>query len=113
MVPILLALLCGIGTQAPEDLVKQGRALVSQGKHDEAVVLYRQAIKLAPAAFDARLAMGMVLDLQGQYAEARTHFTEAIRRAPIGSARNQAMTAMAISWAFESRTAEVLKYLEP
>jgi tetratricopeptide (TPR) repeat protein len=100
-------------TQAPEDLVKQGRHLVSQGKHDEAVTLYRQALKLAPQSFDARLAMGMVLDLQGQYAEARTHLTEAIRRAAIGAPRNQAMMAMAISWAFEGRAEEALKYLEP
>jgi tetratricopeptide (TPR) repeat protein len=97
---------------APEDLVKQGRALVSQGKHDEAVALYRRALKVAPQSFDARLAMGMVLDLSGQYAEARTHLTEAIRRAPVG-ARNQAMMAMAISWAFEGRADEALKHLEP
>jgi tetratricopeptide (TPR) repeat protein len=100
-------------TPAAEDLVKQGRALVSQGKHDEAITLYRQALKLAPQSFDTRLAMGIVLDLQGQYAEARTHLSEAIRRATVGAPRNQAMTAMAISLAFESRTDEALKYLEP
>jgi tetratricopeptide (TPR) repeat protein len=113
---VCLATLCVASAQAvaqaPEDLVKQGRALVSQGKHDEAVALYRQAIKAAPQSFDARLAMGAVLDLQGQYAEARTHFNEAIRRAPVG-VRNQALTAMAISYAFESRAADVLKFLEP
>ena len=49
----------------PEDLVKQGRALVSQGKLDEAVSVYRQAIKLGPQSFDARLAMGIVLDSAG------------------------------------------------
>lgn len=97
---------------APEDLVKQGRALVSQGKLDEAITQYRQAIRLSPQAFDARLALGIALDLQGQYAEARTHLTEAIRRAPAG-ARNQALTAMGISYAFESRAADAVKYLEP
>lgn len=97
---------------APEDLVKQGRALVSQGKLDEAILQYRQAIRLSPQSFDARLALGIALDLQGQYAEARTHLTEAIRRAPAG-ARNQALTAMAISFAFESRAADALKYFEP
>ena len=99
-------------TPAPEDLVKQGRALVSQGKLDDAVTLYRQAIKLAPQSFDTRLAMGTVLDLLGQYAEARTHLAEAIRRAPAG-ARNQAMITMGVSWAFESRPDDALKYFEP
>ena len=99
-------------TPAPEDLVKQGRALVSQGKLDDAVTLYRQAIKLAPQSFDARLAMGILLDLRGQYAEARTHLAEAIRRAPAG-ARNQAMMTMAISWAFEDRSDEAMKFFEP
>lgn len=113
---VCLAALCALSAYAqpliPEDLVKQGRTLVGQGKLDEAVAIYRQAIRLAPQAFDARLAMGVVLDLQGQYAEARTHLAEAIRRAPAG-ARNQAMTAMAISYAFEARAAEALKYFEP
>ena len=98
--------------QSPEDLVKEGRTLVSQGKLDEAITRYRQALKLAPQSFDTRLAMGIVLDLSGQYAEARTHLTEAIRRAPVG-AHNQAMTTMAISWAFEGRADESLKFLEP
>lgn len=101
-----------VAAQSPEDLVKQGRSLVSRGNLDDAVTLYRQALKLGPQSFDTRLALGMVLDLRGQYAEARTHLAEAIRRAPIG-ARNQAMTAMAISWAFERRGDEALKSLEP
>ena len=69
---VCLAALCIVAGRAqsptPEDLVKQGRALVSQGKLDEAISVYRKAIKTAPQAFDARLAMGIVLDLQGQYA---------------------------------------------
>jgi Flp pilus assembly protein TadD len=108
----LLSVAARAQAPAPEDLVKQGRALVSQGKLDEAIVQYRQAIRLSPQSFDVRLAFGIALDLQGQYAEARTHLTEAIRRAPAG-ARNQALTAMGISFAFESRSADALKFLEP
>lgn len=99
-------------TPVPEDLVKQGRALVSKGQLDDAVSLYRQAIRLAPQSFDARLAMGIVLDLQGQYAEARTHLTEAIRRAPVG-ARTQAVTTLALSWVFDGRALEAVKSFEP
>ena len=97
----------------PPDLVKQGRALAAQGKHEDAQRLYRQALRANPRSFDARLAMGVCLDLQGQYAEARTHLSEAVKQADGITARNQAMNALAVSYAFESKADEALKYLAP
>ena len=99
----------------PEFLVRQGRGLVSQGKHDEADRLFRQALKLNPRSFEAELALGIVQDLMGQYAEARTHFQSAadIARevgAPI--LRNQALSAMAYSWAFEGQGQRSLAVLQ-
>lgn len=104
-----------IGGQAPDpaDLVKQGRALAAQGKHEEASRLYRQALRSTPRSFDARLALGISLDLQGQYAEARTHLGEAAKQADGITARNQALTATATSYAFESNAGEAVKYFEP
>jgi tetratricopeptide (TPR) repeat protein len=101
--------------QAPDpvDLVKQGRALAAQGKHDDAQRLYRQALRSNPRSFDARLAMGICLDLQGQYAEARTHLAEAVKQADGITARNQAMNALAVSYAFEAKADDALKYLAP
>lgn len=97
----------------PADLVKQGRALAAQGKHEDAQRLYRQALRGNPRSFEARLAMGICLDLQGQYAEARTHLAEAITRADGITARNQAMNALAVSYAFEGRAADAMKHLAP
>ncbi len=104
-----------VAGQAPDptDLVKQGRALAAQGKHDDAQRLYRQALRSNPRSFDARLAMGICLDLQGQYAEARTHLAEAIKQADGITARNQAMNALAVSYTFEGKAADALKNLAP
>jgi tetratricopeptide (TPR) repeat protein len=112
---VVVALASSVSAQAPDpaELVKRGRALVNEGKLEEAARLYQQAIKINPQLSDARLAMGIVLDLQGQYAEARLHLTEAINGAPAGPARNQAMNAMAISYAFESKAAEAMKFIAP
>jgi tetratricopeptide (TPR) repeat protein len=84
----------------PLDLVKQARKLNSDGKQDAALALYRQALERSPDLFDAHLGAGIVLDLQGNYKEARKHFAKAIELAPDGS-KNQALSAMAVSYAFE------------
>lgn len=109
-----LALSATMSTQGadPDALVKQGRSLMNQGKHDEAERLYRQALTLSPRSFDASSALGILLDLKGQYAEARSHFERAIEFAPAPSARNQALNAMALSFAFERKLPESEKYFE-
>ena len=99
----------------PEFLVRQGRGLVSQGKHDEADRLFRQALKINPRSFEAALALGIVQDLMGQYAEARTHFQQAADIAKeVGAPilRNQALTAMAYSWSFEGQGQRSLAILQ-
>jgi Flp pilus assembly protein TadD len=111
---VALSTVVGAG-QAPDptDLVKQGRALAAQGKHEDAQRLYREALRSNPRSFEARLAMGICLDLQGQYAEARTHLAEAVKQADGITPRNQAMTALAVSYAFEAKPADAHKYLAP
>jgi tetratricopeptide (TPR) repeat protein len=90
----------GAQTVDPLDLVKQGRKLVSEGKHDEGLELYRQALQRSPDLFDGHLATGIVLDLKGVYKEAQQHFEKAIQLAPDGS-KNQALASMGVSHAFE------------
>jgi tetratricopeptide (TPR) repeat protein len=100
-----LALTCAwpLAGQAPdpEELVKQGRALFSQGKHDEAERLYRQAIQLNPRSFEGARALGILLTLKGQYPEARTHLQRALKVAPTTMVRHQATATLALSYAFE------------
>src|SRR5712671_4609136 len=94
---------------APLDLVKQGQKLNSEGKQDEALALYDQALEMSPNLYDAHLASGIALDLKGNYAEARQHLTKAVELAP-ADAKQQALRAVAISFAFEGNANEAGKF---
>jgi tetratricopeptide (TPR) repeat protein len=98
--------------QVPEDLVKQGRALMTQGKHDEAETLYRQALRLSPRSFEAARSLGILLNLKGQYPEARKHLQVAIDAAPTSTVRNQATADLALSYVFEGKAADAQRHFE-
>src|SRR5947209_10425833 len=93
----------------PLELVKQARKLNSDGKQDAALALYRQALERSPDLFDAHIGAGVALDLQGSYREARQHFAKAIEVAAEGST-NQALSAMAVSYAFERDAAGAARF---
>jgi len=121
--PILLAMfLAGVtctgraaGVQAPQAsanaqaLVKQGQQLNSEGNQDEALKLYSQAIQISPNSYEAHLESGVALDLKSDYVAARVHLKKAIEVAPADQ-KNRALRMMAISYAFESNSAEAEKY---
>jgi tetratricopeptide (TPR) repeat protein len=109
LVPFLLAALSSAQQSAPApapapgspaDLVQRGEKLRGNGKLDDALALYHQALDKSPDLYEAHLAMGVALDLKGDYAEAREHFTKAIEVAPADS-KAQALRSMAVSYAFE------------
>ncbi len=91
------------------ELVKQGEKLNSDGKQDEALALYQRALQLSPGLFQADIAAGMALDLEGKYQEARQHLAKAIEEAP-PDAKVRALRTMAVSYAFEPNTDEAAKY---
>lgn len=97
----------------PPDLVKQGRKLASEGKQDEALALYRQALQQSPNSFDALLSMGTALDLKGQYDEARRNIAKAIDVAPSPKDKAQAERTMAMSYAFEHKANDAAKFEQP
>jgi tetratricopeptide (TPR) repeat protein len=90
-------------------LVKQGQKLNSEGKQNEALKLYKQALENAPNSYEAHLESGVALDLMGDYAAAREHLKKAIDVAPADQ-KNRALRVMAFSYAFESKSAEAEKY---
>ena len=65
------------------------------------MTLYEQALALDPNLFEAHLAMGIALDLEGRYADARGHLTRAVALAP-ADGKLPALNAMAVSYAFGS-----------
>jgi tetratricopeptide (TPR) repeat protein len=93
---------------SPADLVKQGEKLNEEGNQDEALALYSKALQQSPGLYEAHLDAGIALDLKGDYAPAREHFTKAVEIAAPDS-KQQALRAMAMSYAFEGNAAEAAK----
>lgn len=108
---ILTGALCIAQIPAPTalDLVKQGQKLNSEGKQDDALALYRQALQMSPNLYEAELATGIAFDLKGNYTAARQHLDKAIDVAPAEN-EQQARRAMAISYAFEGKADEAAKF---
>lgn len=94
---------------ASSALVKQGQKLNSEGRQDEALKLYQQALEKNPNLYEAQLEFGIALDLKGEYGPAREHLTKAIETAPPDQ-KNRALRVMAFSYAFEGNVAEVERY---
>jgi tetratricopeptide (TPR) repeat protein len=97
---LLVFSLLAVQTPDPVEVVKQARTLSADGKQDEALALYRQALNRAPELFDAHLGSGISLDLLGRYGEAQQHFAKAIQAAPDAAGKDQALAAMGVSYAF-------------
>ena len=93
-------------------LIEQARKANSEGKPDDAMALYRQALQANPQSYQAELGIGATLDLKGQYDEARQHIQRAIDVAP-EPAKLGAMRTMAISYAFERKAGDAARYEEP
>lgn len=91
-----------------KSLVDQGKKLNDQGKHDEALKLYEQALAKDPNSYEAHTEAGVTLDLKGDYAKAREHLQKAIDVAPADQ-KNRAMRVMAFSYAFEGNASEAEK----
>ena len=95
----------------PTALAAQARRLTTSGKLDEAVSLFQNALASDPELFDAHLGLGIALDLQGNYGTARDHLRRALSRAP-ENGRGTALSALAISFAFEAKTADAAKFYQ-
>ena len=116
LVPFLVCAACVIpaakaqtSSDDVQSLVKQGQKLNNEGKQEEALKLYKQALEKSPNSFEAHLESGIALDLKDDYAAAREHLKKAIDVATPDQ-KNRALRVMAFSYAFESNVAEGEKY---
>ena len=105
---IPVVFLCAAALTA-QDQIQQARKLNAEGKQALALALYEEVLAKTPESYDANLGAGVVLDLDGQYAKARKYLTKAIAVAPEKS-KPQALTAMAISYAFSGDCANSSRY---
>jgi len=98
-------------TADPTDLVNQARKLNNDGKQDEALTLYREALARSPDSFDAHYGAGIALDLKGSYGDARREFEQAIEHATPDN-KVQALTGMATSYAFDRDPANAARFYQ-
>jgi tetratricopeptide (TPR) repeat protein len=69
-------------TESLADLLAQGKALVAQKKHAEALLLFERAVRLDPTSFDAWNLRGNALYDQKRYAEALAPYERATTLKP-------------------------------
>ena len=91
------------------ELVKQGQKLNSEGKQDEALALYQRALQLSPNLYQAEIASGFALDLEGKYADARQHLAKAIEVAT-PEQKPGALRSMGVSYTFECNLDKASEY---
>lgn len=98
--------------QRPEqpEFIRQGQALMRQGKLDDALALFQKVLATYPNSLPANNAAGIVLDLMGRGEEAHKYFHTAIDSAPTEQIKAMAERAMAMSYAFEGDCAKTGKY---
>jgi tetratricopeptide (TPR) repeat protein len=92
-------------------LIRQARALSIASDQEAAIPIFERALTLAPDDFGGHLGIGIALDEDGDYARAQQHLQRAIELAP-DEARDRAITAMAVSYAFDGRPAESARYYQ-
>ena len=103
------ALVLCAATACAQDQIQRARKLNAEGKQALALALYEEVLEKTPNSYDANLGAGVVLDLDGQYVKARKYLTKAIAVAPPES-KPQALTSMAISYAFTGDCKNSSKY---
>lgn len=84
---------------------------MASGDVTGAVASLQRVVGASPKSFDARIALGSGLDLEGLYPAARRHLEEALKLAS-DQQRTTALTALGISYAFESKADEAARYYQ-
>jgi tetratricopeptide (TPR) repeat protein len=93
------------GAGQAASLAAQGTALARQGRHEQAIASFRQALALDPNAAEAHHDLGHVLAEQGWHAEAAACFRQAVRLRPLSGA---AHTSLAVALSRLGQHAEAL-----
>ena len=86
--------------------------LLSSGDVAGAAAALQKIVAASPSLFEARLPLGRALDLEGRHADARVHLEEALRLASDDEQRADALVALGISYAFESKADEASRYFQ-
>jgi tetratricopeptide (TPR) repeat protein len=107
-VPALLAQ--APAQQQQPEFVRRAQQLMSEGKPEAALAVYRQTLQNSPNSVPANIGAGSVLDVMGKGSEARKYFAKAIEAADAPEGKARAKRAMAISYAFEGNCSKTVEY---
>ncbi len=88
-----------------------GQKFISEGKLDDAISFYKNALQANAGTWEAYLGIGAALDLKGDYTAARQNIRNAIDMAP-SSGKVRALRTMAVSYAFTKDADQAAKYEE-
>ncbi len=76
---VFVFFLSGCGSaESPEEYLKKAKQYQDQGGYQAAIIEYKNAIRLAPDRFDARVQLGNVYMETGQFAPAAKEFRRAL-----------------------------------
>jgi tetratricopeptide (TPR) repeat protein len=113
MAVVLVAVLAAspAGAQKPvAGQLQDAEKLLSSGDIGGAVAALQKIVATSPSLYEARLPLGRALDLEGRHADARVHLEQALRLASDDEQRTDALLALGISYAFESKPDEAARY---
>jgi tetratricopeptide (TPR) repeat protein len=92
--------------------LQDAEKLLSSGDVAGAAAALQRIVAASPSVFEARLPLGRALDLEGRHADARVHLEQALRLASDDEQRTDALLALGISYAFESKADEAARYYQ-
>jgi tetratricopeptide (TPR) repeat protein len=112
---LLAAVTLAAAPQQAADATKENLTLaqkmIQSGDVASAVTFLEKIVAGAPQSAEAHLALGRALDLNGNHKAARPHLEQAISLST-DATRSQALAAMGVSWAFESKADEAARYYQ-
>ena len=96
--------------ERPETLVELGKVLAREGRDDDAIPVYEQALALAPYDWRARHTLGLLHLRGGRPREAEAAFAEALRLAPRHAANAVRLGEALLAQGRAGEAAEAFRY---
>ncbi len=108
----VLAALPAVAQKPVAGQLQDAEKLLSSGDVAGAAAALQKIVAASPSLFEARLPLGRALDLEGRHADARVHLEQALKLASDDEQRSEALQALGISYAFESKADEAARYYQ-
>ena len=113
LIAVAVVSMCAAGAAQtdPVAMVREAEKVIASGDVAGGVAQLEKIVASAPKSFEARLALGRALDLEGRHRPARQHLEEALTVASEVQ-RNTALLSLGTSYAFESKADEAARYYQ-